>query len=212
MDQPSIHLFGYLFHEPVTAITNFILCACCLFFGFKVGKSHARYWSYFFYAVAVATFFAAFGHSLYIDKNNILQLISRSANITAVCLASIASILYLRNKNVKLFLYLITIIQFSIAIVYIIMLNRFWIVKWDAIIGLGLLVGGVNIFLASKGNKGSVIILKGIVITSLTAIIHSNKISISKWFNYNDISHVILFIGFYIIAQGAVKLQEYATN
>ena len=212
MDQPSIYPFGFPFHEPVTSFTNIILCFSCIYFGNNVGKSHAKYWSYFFYTLAFSTGFAALGHGLYVDKNNILQLISRSANIMAVCVASFASILYLKNKNLILSLTILSMIQLLVAMIFILKYNEFWIVKKDAIFGLGLIVGGINIFLAIKGNKASLLILGGIIVNAFTAYIHSNKIYISKWFNHNDISHIILLIGFYLMAKGASKLQEYAAT
>lgn len=213
MDQPSIYPFGFPFHEPVTSLTNLILCFSCFYFGNNVGKSHAnKYWSYFFYTLAFSTGFAALGHGLYVDKNNILQLISRSANIIAVCLASLGSILYLKNKNLILLLTIISMIQLLVSIIFIIRYNEFWIVKRDAIFGLGLIVGGVNLSLAIKGNKASLLILGGIIVSAFTAYIHTNKIYISKWFNHNDISHLILLIGFYLMAKGASKLHEYATT
>ncbi|MFM9944263.1 MAG: DUF6962 family protein [Bacteroidia bacterium] len=212
MEQPSIHLFGYLFHEPVTSITNLILSICCLLFGFKVGKSYAKYWSYFFYCISIATLFATLGHGFFTDKNNILQLISRIANITGVYVCSFASILFLKNKKVINFLKTVSFVQLITALVLIITINRFWIVVWDAIFGLGLLVAAIHIHLIYKGNKGSRFILAGVVVNSFTTIIYSNKISISKWFNHNDIGHAILFIGFYLMAIGAIKLQDYAST
>lgn len=103
-------------------------------------------------------------------------------------------------------------IQLLVAMIFILKYNEFWIVKKDAIFGLGLIVGGINIFLAIKGNKASLLILGGIIVNAFTAYIHSNKIYISKWFNHNDISHIILLIGFYLMAKGASKLQEYAAT
>ena len=101
MFQPSISLYGFIIYEPVTAFTNLILSGCCLSFGLKVGKSHAKHWAAFFYVVALAAFFATFGHGLFINKNNILQLISRSFNITAVYIASLASIVLIKNKKIE---------------------------------------------------------------------------------------------------------------
>lgn len=209
MYQPSIYLFSYLIHEPVTAFTDIILCCSCIMFGLNVGKSYAKKWSYFFYTIAIASFFGALGHGMYSYKNNILQLISRSSNIIAVYVATLASLKLVKNSNAKLFIKVFSLVQLIFALGYIILYNQFWVVKWDAIAGLGLFVGGVNIFLAYRGNKGSWFILVGLIINGIAAYLHSNKISISKWFNHNDISHVILILGFYFMAKGALKLHEY---
>lgn len=82
--------------------------------------------------------------------------------------------------------------------------------KLNAITGLALFVGGVNILLAIKGN---IFISVGLIIYAISAYLHSNKISISKWFNHNDISHVIMIFDFYFIAKRDIKLHEnYAIN
>ena len=98
------------------------------------------------------------------------------------------------------------------ALVCIAIYYEFWVVKWDAILGLGVIVGGINIFYAIGGNKGSLLVLVGVIINAFTAYIHSNKISISKWFNHNDIGHIMLILGFYFMAKGAIKLQENAIS
>lgn len=212
MYQPSIYLFSYLIDEPVTAFTDIILCCSCIMFGLNVGKSHAKYWAAFFYVVALAAFFAAFGHGLFVSKNNSFQLISRSFNITAVYIASLASIVFLKNKKIEYFLKIFSLIQLLVALVCIAIYYEFWVVKWDAILGLGVIVGGIHIFYAIGGNKGSLLVLVGVIINAFTAYIHSNKISISKWFNHNDIGHIMLILGFYFMAKGAIKLQENAIS
>ncbi len=212
MIQPSITLYGFIIYEPVTAFTNLILSGCCFIYGLKVGKSHAKYWAAFFYVVALAAFFAAFGHGLFVNKNNILQLISRGTNITAVYIASIASVILINNEKIKNFLNVFSLIQLLVALVCIAIYYEFWVVKWDAILGLGVIVGGIHIFYASGGNKGSLLVLAGVIINAFTAYIHSNKISISKWFNHNDIGHIMLILGFYFMAKGAIKLQENAIS
>jgi hypothetical protein len=212
MEQPSIHLFGFLFHEPITAVTNLVLCVCALLFAYKVGKSYAKYWSYFFYAIAVATFFAAFGHSLYSDKNNILQLISRMSNVMSVFLCCMASSFFILNRN---FQYLFKALTIGLTVIFLSLLlknNSFEYVKWDAIIGLGIMTGGINLYLALIKNKGGLFILLGILISASTAYIYSKKVSLSEWFNHNDISHIILILGFYLMAHGAIKLQDYANT
>ena len=186
-----------------------IICICCTILGSKVGKSSDRNWSYFFYTIALASFFGGLGHGLYLYKNNILQLISRSTNIVAVYVVSLASISLLKNVNVRFFIKVISFIQLIVGLGYLIFYNQFWIVKLDAVLGLGIIVGGINVFLAIKGNKGSLFILVGLIIHGIAAFLHSNKISISRWFNHNDISHVILIFGFYFMAKGVIKLHEY---
>ena len=44
----------------------------------------------------------------------------------------------------------------------------------------------------------------GVGFTVVAIIIHSTKISISKWFNYLDISHVFLGMAVYVMIKGVL--------
>jgi len=212
MEQPSIYFDNFTLYEPITVLTNLILSALCLAFCLRLGKLHARYWPMFFCLLSFSAFFGALGHGLYPDKNNILQLISRMGIIIAVCLGSIASICFLTNKNFKLFLNVFSLTQLFVAITLIVLFNNFLIVKWDGILGLGVIMGSVHIYLSIKGNRGSLFILYGIALNSIAGLVHRFQISPNKWFNYNDLGHVILMAGFYLMATGALRLQHYVTK
>jgi len=212
MYKPSIVFAGVTIFEPATAITNFVLSVFCLAFFLKLRKSNAKIWPYFFLLMSSGSFIGAFGHSLFSDNNNIIQHISRINGVIAVFVASWGSIILLQNKVAINFLKAFVIIQFSIALSKILMVNDFSIVKLNSILGLGIIVGGIHLYLAiSSGCKGSIYMLTGILINAGTAILHALKISINKWFNYNDISHIVLIVGFYFMALGVSKLKKYDT-
>ncbi len=209
MDQPSIHFFGYIIHEPTTSLTNLILSLFFMAYSMALYNSGAKNMAAFFSFLTLSTFFAALGHGLYVDKNNLLQFISRTFNIAGIFIFSLYSISRLQKPSVRFGLKMLVLAQFVAALILILTFNRFWVVKWDALIGLGGMCLAIHLALVRNATDGNAYIIYGLLINACSAFIFSQKISINKWFNHNDISHVILLIGFSFVAFGAQKIQDY---
>jgi len=212
MQQPSVYLGGFLIHEPVTVLTNLMLCAVCFSLAVQLYKSHAKYWVMFFGLLSFAAFFGSLGHGLYLDKNNVLQMISRIAISIAVFAGCIASIDHLKNINLKKFLTVFSFFQISAVIVLIMVFNDFLIVKWNGILGIGVIMGSIHTYLLMNGNRGSRFVIIGIVLNSMAGLIHRFHVSPNKWFNHNDLGHMVVMAGFYLMAIGAMRLENYATK
>lgn len=111
------------------------------------------------------------------------------------------------NKNV---MYLITA-WILVLLTFTLFKNNFLIVKIHA--GIVLLYSFIVHLLVYKRTKeeGSKLVAIGISITFIPIIIHSLKFSIHEWFNYKDISHVIIFIALLVIYKG-VKITSGKLN
>lgn len=55
-------------------------------------------------------------------------------------------------------------------------------------------------------DKGSFVIIIAVLVSSCAALIFMNKISLHEWFNYLDISHILMAIGAYVFYRGALLL------
>jgi len=207
MLQPSITFSGFTLHEPVTVLTDLILSGFCLYLSIKTGKSYAKFWSAFFLSMSFATFIGALGHGLYIDKNNILQWISRTAGIVSVFWGEIASVMMLIKSRFRSILVAFVSLQLAVALAFILQRNEFKVVVTNGSIGFGVIVALIQIYLIRKGRIGSQYILSGIAVNAVAGLIHKFHIAPSKWFNHNDLGHVILIFGLYLIAKGALYFQ-----
>lgn len=207
MLQPSISFSGFILHEPVTVLTDLILSGFCMFLSFKTGKSHAKFWSAFFLTMSFATLIGALGHGLYIDKNNILQWISRTAGIVSVFWGEIASAMMLLKNRIRSILVILISLQLTVAIAFILQRNEFKVVVTNGTIGFGVIVAVIQIYLILKGHLGSKYILGGIAVNAVAGLIHKFQVAPSKWFNHNDLGHVIMILGLYLIARGALYFQ-----
>jgi hypothetical protein len=87
-------------------------------------------------------------------------------------------------------------------LVYALLKNNFVMIKVNAgIILVFSLITHLKIYNLTK-EKGSRLIVLGILISFLSIIVHSLKLSFSDWFNYKDIAHVIIVISLYVIFTG----------
>lgn len=208
MEQPAIGVFGYLLYEPVTVITDLMLAGFCIYYANLTRKYHAIVWPYFFLLMAFATFTGAFGHGLFTDKNNQLQLISRMSAVIAVCVATLASIATIKFKAPVLLFQILALFEMGITLVLLYLKNDFLVVKYNSILGMGIFTGGIQVGNLFTGSSGSKYILAGIIINALAGAVHAAKLSVNEWFNHNDIGHFIMMLGLFTIAKGAIELSS----
>ena len=55
------------------------------------------------------------------------------------------------------------------------------------------------------GDKRSALIMLGVLSNMIPGTIHAFKISYNEWFNFNDISHILMIFCFFILYRGAGK-------
>jgi hypothetical protein len=107
------------------------------------------------------------------------------------------------NPELKSTLSKLSILLTSILTVMVIGLNNFILVKINAGLVIGLTL--YNHFKTyRKGRQGSGFILFGFAISTSSLVVHGLQISYSDWFNYKDISHIIMSISLYVIFLGVM--------
>lgn len=211
MEITSICFFDIKLLEPVTVFTNIIISFFCLYFYFKLNVNSSnlkfeKYWRLFFLYFSFSSMIGAVAHGFkgYFNES-VFNLVWLSMNLSSILithylLLSNLEIVSTSDKNKGI---LKTAIGFiSILFVGIIFLtNNFLSVKINAFISI-LFTIYVHIVIYRKGESGSGFILFGFTFSLLSVLVHSIKFSISSWFNYKDISHVIMNISLYIIFIG----------
>lgn len=61
-------------------------------------------------------------------------------------------------------------------------------------------------------NRGSLTIVGAVMIASTAALIFMNQISLHAWFNYIDISHVLVAMAAFVFYRGALQLNGRKTR
>ena len=217
-EQPSVEVFGILIMEPVVTLTDLLVSSVCLYAYLKLkkidhqGQSH-QYFRWYFLIMAIATAFGgitghAFQYALGLTWKLPGWLISMLA-ISALERGIISFLSPIVSKKTTKLLGVANIIELTtFAALSFITLNFFYVQVHSAY-GLALVVFPLCFYAYWKtGNRGSKIICRSVMFTSLAAFFYTSKISISPWFNHLDISHCIMAVGTYLFYRGAVEMGE----
>ncbi len=212
MEQSFVILYGITLSEPVTFLTDMLITISCIYIYVRLrqlneNNLYARRWSLFFLYLGISTFIGGFAHLFVQYTGKSLTLFSWLVSFASVFYAEKASILtYNSNKFKSTMIYLIkshTALLMLLAIFFI----DFIYVKINSTIGIGIITLTSHIVKYTKEkNIGYIYIILGIFVAFSSSIIHTLKISISKWVTYNDIGHLLLIICLYFLYIGIKKV------
>ncbi len=206
--QNYIDFFISFMNEPITVLTDLLIAVVSLLAYLKLRKLERpsrmiAYFVFYFLMFSISTFTAGIvGHAMINHIDMAWKLPGWISGMLAVLLLSLAGIehLYASDKQtLKFYLSHFIVIGSAGMIILTFITLDFRIVVLHAVILLLGIVMPLNLiqFLRS-GNRGSLFLVGGVLTATIAAIIFSLKISVAVWFNYNDISHVIVALSTFI--------------
>lgn len=214
--QPSIFPFGIRVDEPVAAITDIMVSIVCVYAYWQMRKKGLNAWSQvhfrnYFLLVAIATALGGIiGHAFLYMFSFAWKLPGWIVGIVSVALIERAAISHakglIRPKIARFFLVFNIIEMCAILAITMITLDFKWVEFHN---GYGLLVnvaGFHGYTYYRTRDKGSLIILGAVGITTVASIVFTNQLSLHTWFNFIDISHVLLAVAAYVMYLGAIQL------
>lgn len=211
-------LLGLRIDEPITVLTNIFLSVFTFSFYYRVTQTAHKddklslYWAYFFLFLGIANTIAAFTHGFksYFEQDDYYYI------WMFMNMAGIPSSYYLLLTNLEIsefsdkkrvWYYRASQIMTLALVITMFFLNNIGLVKLNA--GIVILITLLVHFQTfRKGNPGSKLIFGGFAFSMLTILVHNLKLSLHDYFNYKDISHVIMNIGLYIIFLGVMQLSQ----
>lgn len=202
----------------MTTATDLLVSAVCFYAFYKLTKHAAPgrtqlFFRLYFLLMGIATFLGGLiGHGFLYALSFPWKLPGWIVSMLSVALierSSIERAKPLIDPRVgRSFLVLNIIELLTIMTVTMTTLNFKW-VEFHS--GYGLL-GVVLPFHAytyfKTRDRGSLVIIIAVGIASCAALIFMNKISLHEWFNYLDISHIMMAIGAYVFYRGALLLRQ----
>jgi len=209
MDVPTFDLLGIQITEPFTWLTNWLVATFVLSYGHflyrdKLADATQKYWSFFFVFVGIASLAGGTAHGFinYVGQN--FHYAAWIFTGMAVFAAELATIQLIENKKVKSAVRLIIYAQLLIMSGSVLYLNNFNSVRINSAVGLVGVVIPISVlhYLKHKDRR-SILIILGVLSNLIPGAIHTFKISYNQWFNFNDISHIIMLFCFYILYKGA---------
>jgi hypothetical protein len=204
---------GVTLSEPVTFFTDLLITlACCVFWILMrkniVNPYSKRYWLWFFPTLGASTLLGGLGHLLYMYAGTNLLLCSWLLSGLAIFFFEMDSISLVSSCRLRISLGASLIMKLIAFWIFTLVYGNFIAVKIHAALGLLFIVFVIHLvnFLRSHA-LGSVFIIIGIVLATSSALIHSMRFTVSeRWFNHNDLSHVVVLASLLAIYQGAVRL------
>jgi hypothetical protein len=216
-DYTYIILFRLIIFEPVTILTNAFIALFC-FFAFKkviIFKTQLSFcWAYFFLLIGLSSLVGSVAHGVHYQFGtfflNTVVFLMNAISLIAIYFCFKAANMYLflnkaqPNKNASYFVIAWIMVLLILTLIY----NNFLLIKIHA--GIVLLYSIIIHFITYiKKQSGSGWIAFGILISFFSIAVHSLKLSISIWFNYKDISHLIMLASSILIFAGVeIKLKS----
>ncbi|MBI2270378.1 MAG: hypothetical protein HYU69_08485 [Bacteroidetes bacterium] len=220
MELTSITIGEITVMEPVTTITDLIVSAVCFYAFGKLGKSEnsrhisIKLYQYFFLTMGLATAFGGLiGHAFLHYLGFEWKLPGWIISMLSVALAERGAIIHARpllKKRIGDFFVVINIVELLAFIFLAMYALKFIYVEIHAVYGLLVILFSFELFVYKKTeDKGSRIALWSVFFAFLAAFTHLIKISIHKWFNYLDLSHVFMAVSSYILYRGVISMNIY---
>ncbi|HYG50428.1 MAG TPA: hypothetical protein VD905_05970 [Flavobacteriales bacterium] len=212
-----IHIGNVEIHEPVTVLTDLLVSVVCFYAYFKL-RTHRhkdavpfRLYRWFFFTMGLATAFGGIiGHGFLHYLSFEWKLPGWIISMISVGLAERAAIMHARpliRRNLGSFLAWVNIFEL-VTIMFLAMWTlKFIFVEAHALYGLLLILFSFEAFVYAKTrDKGSKTAMWAVFWAALAATTHIAKISPHTWFNYLDLSHVLMAIGNFVLLKAVMHM------
>jgi len=204
-----IFLFGFKFFEPMVVLTNFLIFLVCIYYYrvlIKYKYKYSKEIALFVLFMGVSSCFGSAGHTIQHQFGVVffrtVLFISHTFNLASVyfCFRA-AYTFFLFNKEPNRSVIGVTVTVTLIMLILATITGTFIFLKVPAAV---VMVYFLIIHYLGYRKKiiGTGIVVLGILVSFLSIIIHSFRISISEWFNHKDIAHVIIAVSLIVICQG----------
>lgn len=207
--------------EPVTVFTDFFVSSVAFFichrFKKHTDKKNILLWNFFFFFIGLSSLTGAFSHGLkyYISEHVFVYLWLTMQILTGVAMffAQRGTIeTFSKDAENEDFFKNAIFFQLIGYIIAVFLFKNFIVaVVITAISLLPIMIKNFGNYFSSK-SKSSLWLAIGIAITFLPAIVNGAKLSIGDWFNYKDISHLLIAFSISVMAYGVLYKKQIETK
>lgn len=214
--QPSISLFGIRIDEPINTLTDLLVSAVCFYAFYQLTKRKLSaktflYFRMYFLLLGLATLFGGLvGHGFLYTFSFAWKLPGWIISMLSVAFIERSSIEHARPqidpRIGKFFLVLNILELFTVMTITSYTLNFEWVELHSGYGLLGVVLPFHSYVYYKTRDRGSLIIIGAVIIASVAALVFMNQLSLSPWFNYIDISHVLVASAAFVFYHGALRL------
>ncbi|MEZ4774674.1 MAG: hypothetical protein R3D00_15925 [Bacteroidia bacterium] len=219
MELTKIEPLGILILEPVTSLTDFITAIVCFLSFLVLQRQNANnnvhsLMRYYFLLMGIGMTFAAFiGHAFLYMVTTDWKMIGWTFSALAIMMLGFSSAEYAKPLIGTRRTRLIQIFGVLQLLVFLGTMafpetRNFTTVKINSTVGLVGVVLPIHAWLWLQHKAGgSKIIALAVIWGIIPAIVYNTEFTIHKYFNYHDLSHVLMSIYILIMLRGALMLQ-----
>ncbi|MCB0642857.1 MAG: hypothetical protein KDC44_14510 [Phaeodactylibacter sp.] len=217
-EQPSINILGIILDEPTTTVTDLIIAGLCFYACFrlwqKAGRTKAQgLFAWYFFLLGLGTTLGGLlSHGFKSAFTESWKIPGWEASILAIFFLTWASVEYTRPAvRPWISQSLLASMGISAVIFSGLMLYQMTVIPVVAYTGVGMwaVIFPLQVMVYSRTrDRVSWYSLLALFSTMLAAMAFLGQISLDKWFNHIDLSHVFLFLAvllFYWAAEEAGK-------
>lgn len=214
--QPPVYIYGIQINEPVTSVTALLISVICFYAFFRLRKLSAGnktlvYLRLYFLVMALATANGGIiGHAFLFHFSYAWKLIGWVLSMFSIMLIERASIEHVSKLISLRLLYLfkwINVIELVVFVIITMVTLNFFFVEVHTTYGLLIVVASLHFYVYRKTkSEGSRLFLIAVGFAAVSALLYMNEVSLCRWFNYNDISHVGLSIAAWYFYLGSRKI------
>lgn len=210
MTYTHLDLAGIVILEPVTSLTDLLTASVCFFAYWQLRKFQPDHWPtkmlrYYFLGMGGAVGISAvIGHAFLYTLTPNWKMMGWTCSGLAILFISRSSILRLQSAlpdKIPTAIAWWPVIQFVIFMCAIIWpeTRSFDTVKLNATLGMTLIAIPLQYIIWFKTrHPGHLRFALGLSMGIFPAIIYNNEISLHAWFNYHDISHVLMAMAMFV--------------
>ena len=213
---PSIWIFGIKIDEPVTALTNLIVTAVCLYAYSRVRSNletskFQRFIKYYFLILGIAIGIGGiFGHAFLYALSPAWKLPGWLLSIFSITLLERAMIEKSRFLLSEIMHTLLIWISGAKLVLFMFLTSHFIdfsYVGYHTSVGLVGIVLSCSLFVFAKTkSSGSMLYVIGVVVSALSGVVFMNKWGVDIWFNHVDVSHIFMAMACYFFYQATIHL------
>ncbi len=210
--QPSVEIWGIKILEPITSLTDIMVSCVCFYAAYRIYREfhslskkdkylHTLYILsvMYFLLMALATLLGGIlGHAflyLYGFRQKLFGWIISMASVVMLERYVIFSLRQQIGERIFRLLNYLNVMEFFVLLVVTLITLNFFIVEAHGSYGILFVTGGLELWdYIRRRSQTSLKMLKAVAWAVLTSIVHLTKFSVSPWFNYLDISHILMCI------------------
>lgn len=216
-------IFGLELLEPNTFITDTLLGLLCIYYGIKISKlptTHTFYsnWKVFLILFGIATVLGGIGHTFYNYLGIAGKIPTWVFSVIAVYFVELSMITIHPDESKKVNLLNYSLLKLFLVIALVIVVLTFaeagnkislsiLIVIINSLVGVTLSAGALGLYYNRLvGSRDFKNFITGVAIMLPSSAIFLFDINIYRWFDKNDLSHLLLGIGITFFYLGILRI------